>query len=292
MSDTRGASDATYTPGRSVEERDRLHRQGSFFRAITKAFLTYAGVREGASVLDVGTGVGEVALLAAEIVGPKGRVVGVDVDHEAITTARERATSHPSGSITEFICSDIREASALGFHDVAVGRMMLMYQRDPVETVRRTRAHVKDGGSVAFQETDFSAWPQSWVPSSPLAEEVCGLLVKAHEAAGVDLAMGRRLRSVFLNAGLSDPLLRLDAALVSADDVEAIELFVDTLSTFGPAAEALGVYDRRALELETLSDRIAAELDTAKSVGWAPPMVGAVSVVHERAGEHARRPAL
>ena len=41
-------------------------------------------------VLDVGSGAGDVTLLLAELVGPQGRVVGVDMNAEILDTAAAR----------------------------------------------------------------------------------------------------------------------------------------------------------------------------------------------------------
>ena len=41
-------------------------------------------------VLDLGTGMGDVALIAASIVGPEGRVVGVERDADTVAAARAR----------------------------------------------------------------------------------------------------------------------------------------------------------------------------------------------------------
>jgi SAM-dependent methyltransferase len=41
-------------------------------------------------VLDLGSGAGDVALLLADLVGPQGRVVGVDADEAVLAVARER----------------------------------------------------------------------------------------------------------------------------------------------------------------------------------------------------------
>lgn len=50
-------------------------------------------VREGDSVLDLGSGGGKIAFIASQIVGPKGRVIGVDVNREMLALARSAAPS-------------------------------------------------------------------------------------------------------------------------------------------------------------------------------------------------------
>ena len=48
-------------------------------------------VREGDVVLDLGSGAGKICFIAAQIVGPKGAVIGVDSNEEMLTLARESA---------------------------------------------------------------------------------------------------------------------------------------------------------------------------------------------------------
>jgi len=46
-------------------------RQGAFLRDITATAFRAAGIGPGMRVLDIGSGVGDVALLAAELAGPQ-----------------------------------------------------------------------------------------------------------------------------------------------------------------------------------------------------------------------------
>jgi SAM-dependent methyltransferase len=48
-------------------------------------------VREGETVLDLGSGTGKVCFIAAQVVGPGGRVIGVDMNDEMLALARESA---------------------------------------------------------------------------------------------------------------------------------------------------------------------------------------------------------
>src|SRR5258707_15881675 len=48
-------------------------------------------VREGEIVLDLGSGTGKICFIAAQIVGPKGKVIGVDMTDEMLEVARRNA---------------------------------------------------------------------------------------------------------------------------------------------------------------------------------------------------------
>src|SRR5262245_66690873 len=81
----------SYVLGHSDHELQRLQTQARVKDPITRSFFVDAGIRPGMRVLDVGSGAGDVAFLAAGLVGDTGEVVGVDRSEEALETARGRA---------------------------------------------------------------------------------------------------------------------------------------------------------------------------------------------------------
>jgi hypothetical protein len=54
-------TDPTYALGRSDDEHARLTEQANFLRPLTERFFRKAGIAPGMKVLDVGSGVGDVA---------------------------------------------------------------------------------------------------------------------------------------------------------------------------------------------------------------------------------------
>ena len=122
MSETRG--DARYTMGRSKEEEEeRLIQQSQLYDAVTRRLLNMAGLGRGMRVLDIGSGTGDVAMTAAEVVGPEGAVVGVDVNPAILETARARAGEAGFENV-EFVAGDARTLDLGGDFDalIACGR--------------------------------------------------------------------------------------------------------------------------------------------------------------------------
>jgi tRNA A58 N-methylase Trm61 len=72
-----------YVLGHSARELERLRRQAQLVNPITRQYLIEAGIAPGMRVLDIGSGAGDVAFLAAELVGLSGQVVGVDRSPDA-----------------------------------------------------------------------------------------------------------------------------------------------------------------------------------------------------------------
>ena len=75
MTDITAASE--YALGNTDAEHERLIRQASLLAPLTERFFREACVSPGQRILDVGSGVGDVAMLAARLVGPSGNVVGL-----------------------------------------------------------------------------------------------------------------------------------------------------------------------------------------------------------------------
>lgn len=194
---------SSYPLESSDRERARLSSQAELLRPLTERLLRNAGACEGASILDLGTGAGDVALLAAEIVGPTGRVVGMDRDVDHLAHARKRALDAGFSHLT-FVQGDINTPPTDSTFDIAIGRYVLMYQTDPVATVRSVARVVKPGGAIAFHELNMfdgargDIWPQPPDSGGGDASQSMGASI----LKGVQNHMGVRLPEVFLEAGL------------------------------------------------------------------------------------------
>ncbi|HEV8554957.1 MAG TPA: methyltransferase domain-containing protein [Actinophytocola sp.] len=133
---------------------------------VTARLLELGGVRAGHRVLDVATGVGEPALTVAEVVGPAGYVVGVDLAPDMIAVARRRAGAV---SNVEFRTGDLESLEfGAGAFDVVLSRWGLMFAVDHVAAFR-SLAHVLVPGGVLAA----AVWgPWSQVPMMALGYQV------------------------------------------------------------------------------------------------------------------------
>src|SRR5215471_8317677 len=143
-----------YALGRSPKEYARLARQSEIMKPMTLRLFSEAGIRPGMNVLDLGSGAGDVAMLLAEMVGPKGSVIGLDLDHGAMQHARERATAARFHNVS-FVHSDFVHYHPDRPLDAIVGRLVLMYQADPAAALAQLTKHLRPGGAVAFIEPWF-----------------------------------------------------------------------------------------------------------------------------------------
>ncbi|MER7070519.1 class I SAM-dependent methyltransferase [Terrabacter sp. NPDC000476] len=274
--------DPGYTLPRAREEYDRLGRQAAFLGSTTERLFRAAGIGPGLRVLDVGSGAGDVALLAAELVGPTGAVVGVEVDDAALTVARGRAAAQGLSNVS-FVQGDLRTLGADGGvelggggFDAVVGRLVLMYVPDPGDVMRRLAATVRPGGVVAFQELDLdpAVTSYSW-PDDTLWNQTGRLLVETFRRAGAHMRMGRRLFADIETAGLGPPDLLDEALTGGGARFAGYDWIAGLARALAPLMERLEVTDVAALELDTLAARIRQDAIERGAVMWLPSLVGA-----------------
>ena len=182
--DSGAGHEAFYVLGRSAEEAERLQSQAAFLQPFTERLFRDAGMARGMKVLDLGSGAGDVSLLAARLVGPKGTVVGIDTNPAILEVARARARDAQHLNIS-FETGDITELSLAQDFDAVVGRYVLMFTPDPAHTMREIVEHLRPGVIVAFPEPDFTQGPEA-VPPSSLLDQMWQWIDEAFRKSGAD----------------------------------------------------------------------------------------------------------
>ena len=115
-------------------------------RAYRRAALERAGLREGMHVLDVGTGTGLVAREARQLIGPSGRIVGIDPSLTMMAAAGpETAIAFVQGVGERLPLADGR------FDFVTMG-YALRHVPDLAQTFREYMRVLKPGGRVLLLE--------------------------------------------------------------------------------------------------------------------------------------------
>jgi ubiquinone/menaquinone biosynthesis C-methylase UbiE len=146
-----------YFLGNTDAEHERLCRQAALLAPFTERLFRDAGLGAGQRVLDIGSGAGDVALLAARLVGENGQVVGVDRDAIALTKARMRALEAGIKNV-KFIEGDILELTAAAPFDAVIGRFILQFMPDPMAVLRTLAALTRPGGVIVFQESHWTSF--------------------------------------------------------------------------------------------------------------------------------------
>jgi len=261
-----------YVLGHSKEELQRLEEQARFFGDLTAIVFREAGLREGMHVLDIGSGAGDVALLAGRFVGSTGSVLGVDRSEDAVTAANARARAEGATQVS-FIAGD---ASTMKFDhafDAVVGRLVLMYQSQPAETLRHLAPHVRPGGLLIFHEIDAGHLVS--LPRVPLFDQIGSWIVSTLRASGADMMMGLKLRQTYIDAGFHEPKVLITGRADGGPDSSAYDVLVGVLRALLPAAERYRVVNPKEVQIDTLAARLRDEVVAANATIVMPLLIGA-----------------
>jgi 2-polyprenyl-3-methyl-5-hydroxy-6-metoxy-1,4-benzoquinol methylase len=260
-----------YLMGHTDHERRRLALQAAVLNPLTEGFLARAGLTPGMRVLDLGCGVGDVAIIIARIVGPAGHVTALDIDAGALSIAQGRAAEAGLSQIS-FEQVNVADHHSPQPYDAVVGRHILIHMADPAAILRQAIAQLHPGGIVAFQEYDLSRFYPN-TPPKPLYEELCQLFVAMFTRI-LMADIGVRLYGVFHDVGLTQVQSRAETMLDGGPDSLFYEWVAETIRSLSPKMEALGIAKVSDLDLDTLAERLKQE---ALAVGGnlaSPTMAG------------------
>ncbi len=120
------------------------------FEPIVEHVVKRADLKSGQHVLDLGTGTGSVALRAAEVVAPNGRVTAVDISPDMLAVARRRAAATNITFVegrAEAIPADAENI------DAVLASLSLMYVLDRGAAAREIARVLRPNGYFAFDDT-------------------------------------------------------------------------------------------------------------------------------------------
>jgi ubiquinone/menaquinone biosynthesis C-methylase UbiE len=261
----------SYPLGRSQDEARRLMLQHQIYGPASRRLLAGAGITAGMRVLDLGSGAGDMALLVADLVGPQGQVVGVDINPAILAIARARAEA-AGWSNVDFREGDIHAFAADETFDAVVGRYVLMYVPDPVAVVRQCLSLLRPGGTVAFLEGDL-ATPVRAFPPGPLHERVTGWLTQLPRM--VELQMGPKLFQVLRQAGIPNPHLRAESPIGGGATWPGFRYVAESTRSLLPVYAQYGVVDPADVDIDSLADRLRDEVVEQGGVQILSPLIGA-----------------
>lgn len=260
-----------YALGSTDAEHERLIRQAARIAPLTERFFREAGIGPGQRVLDLGSGVGDVAMLVARLVAPSGEVVGIERDSRSLDRARARVAEAGLHNVS-FIQSDVSQITASEPFDAAVGRFILMWLPDPTSVLRQLSLLVRPGGVVAFQEP---SWAPVFAISTHLAlwSAAASLMCDTIRRTGANPEMGLALYRIFQEAGLPAPTMQMELPL--GDDPDFIRWMYDVMCSLRPQIQQLNLSLEKLGDFDTLPERLQAELAASNGVTSWMAVVGA-----------------
>ena len=134
----------------TYDSRSPNHENSEWHRKTALKLINDMPPKDGHSVLDIGTGTGTIAFHAASLVGPSGKVKGVDLSPGMLEQANKKLANSDLNNL-EFILSD---AENLTFSKNSFDRIycasVFFCILDPLATLRQWHALLKPGGVLGF----------------------------------------------------------------------------------------------------------------------------------------------
>ena len=204
----------------------------------------------GQHVLDIGCGFGDESQRIAELVGPQGSVVGVDVSPRFIELARREADDASLANVS-FETADVGVDDLGGPYDLAFSRFGTMFLVNTVASMRNIRRTLRADGRlvmVVWRRREDNVWMhrgQTIVESivsrpEEYDEPTCG--PGPFALAGAD-----RTSDILMAAGFEEvELHRCDRPIMIGRDVDEA---IDLIMALGPAGEILRLQGKRAAHL-------------------------------------------
>ena len=118
----------------------------------TNSLVTYAGIKEGQTVVDLGSGSGISSLIAREMVGQGGKIIGVDVMESMISKARANADMAGVNNV-EFRLGDVENLPLTDESaHVVIGNYAFNMVPDKQQAFLETYRILKHHGNFCFTD--------------------------------------------------------------------------------------------------------------------------------------------
>ena len=190
-----------------------------------------------------------------------------------INRARQRAAEAGLANVSFEVVDDLARFKPRAPVDAVVGRLILMYLREPAAILSHFARQVRPGGLIVFQELVLSMCRSE--PSCPLVEKCRGWIHDTFVQAGADVDMGWKLFATFQRAGLPSPEMFLGSPVGAGPDSPIYRHIAETVRSLLPMMEHYGVASREEVMVDNLADRLRVEMTAAGTVCATPVLIGA-----------------
>jgi SAM-dependent methyltransferase len=255
-----------YLHANTPAERElrRLRLLEERYDAVTRDRLNRSDDLTGARCLEVGAGAGSVTRMLAELVGPTGHVVALDLDPRFLADLR-------CAEVTVRQHDIVNDELERDSYDLVHCRALLLHLSDPMRALRRMVAALRPGGMLLVEDADFSS--MAACPGHPAAAEfdrVIRAWVHGRCMDGwVDPLFGQSLPRLLTELGLVDrrcealEFRRVGGGPEAESFAQGFELARDGImpSVFPPGTELDGV-------IEALRDPQFAFTDSLNVGAW------------------------
>ncbi|HVG01164.1 MAG TPA: methyltransferase domain-containing protein [Chloroflexia bacterium] len=211
--------DASTHMGDLELELDRLKTQAIMGWAKESRNLGWFGLRDGMSVLEVGSGPGYITGQLLEML-PSSRLTCVDLD--PVLLARARSYLGDKTARVDFVETSILDTGLPdNSFDFAYARLIFQHLPDRVGAAREILRLLKPGGKLVILDVDDDL---NMLFDPPEVKAIGERAVEEHRAKGGDRNVGRKLWRIMAEAGFHD--LSLELVIIDSDSL-GLDVFID-----------------------------------------------------------------
>jgi SAM-dependent methyltransferase len=200
------------------------------------------GVVAGERILDVGCGCGQTLLQLAELAGPSGQVLGVDISPPMLERARERVAGRPT------IALALGDAQAYTFapgaFDAVYSRFGVMFFDDPRAAFSNLRAAARSNGRLSFvcwQDLAKNPWAARPLEAVMrlLPESAMPDMLREGRPGPFFMSDPARVRAILADAGWKDVSIEPVEMPLHLGGAATLDEAVEYSLQIGPAARAM-----------------------------------------------------
>ncbi|MEM7373307.1 MAG: methyltransferase domain-containing protein [Bacteroidota bacterium] len=152
---------------------------------------------KGMRILDVGCGTGAISKDIAQIVGPTGRVIGIDNTEKFIASGRQ---SYGAVNNLELLHQDFFAYHSDIQFDLIVSARVLQWLSNPVDALVKMREMLSPTGQVSI--LDYNHADLEWTPDPPKSmQEFYDIFLKWRADAGMHNRIAEELSGMMEEAG-------------------------------------------------------------------------------------------
>jgi ubiquinone/menaquinone biosynthesis C-methylase UbiE len=247
------------------------------FTTFARHLVDLAGLHTENRVLDVATGTGLAALMAAELLGPRAKIVGVDLSETMIGIARKRAAEQGMGNV-EFARMD---AERLDFPDNCFDAVLcalgLMLFPQPEVALSEMLRVLKKGGTAALSvfgrgsKVALRAFMEPFIPHMPPPPQ--------RGPSTFGFGRNEALREALEQAGFSDVKVEERAHVLEFETAEEVWNIPLSLGRLAQMQSRLPAEARQELKRQVL--HIATEKYLSARGGFELPFGITYAVAHK-----------
>ncbi|MEE8633540.1 MAG: class I SAM-dependent methyltransferase [Methyloceanibacter sp.] len=226
-------------------------------------------MREGMTCLDMGCGGGDVSFELAMIAGPKGRVLGIDIDNEKLAIAREEASAKRLENVEFRNANAMHEADEIGSFDFTFARQLLCHVPDPAHVLKEMIAYASPGGLVAVEDIDFNGY--FCHPPCPALDLYMSLVRRTMRSRGGNADIGPELPGLLIAAGLEDVEMRVVQPAATQGEIKLIQPITMDSVTEAVVADGLA----NASHVKEITDALYDYAEDPKTVMSVPRYIQA-----------------